>query len=132
MKKLHQFFIALTIFYSILYIFTNIIRIENQDSILNKLIIGTSFAILITLVPNFLKFFKLPVNTGSLFLITLTISFIFFILSVNILNLISIIPGKIDQIIFLEIRDETIGIALISFATSFLSVLIEKLNNKRY
>lgn len=135
MRKLFTILINLLIFFFLLGIFNNAFSIVGGDTVVNKLIIGLIFAVLMAIVPNIIKFFKVEVNTASTFLVSLLLSFIFYYLSIYILGLISVNLTTIDLGISfihpIDLKDRTVALLFLTAVSTLFSVLMEDLRDRR-
>lgn len=134
MRKLFTFLLNLLIFFFLIGIFNNAFSIVGGDTVVNKLIVGIIFATLMTIVPNVIQFFKVEVNTPTLFVVSLILSFFFYYLSIYIVGLISVNLTSIDLGISfvapLELKDRTIALVFLTVVSTILSVLMEDLRDR--
>src|SRR5690606_4983292 len=96
MRQLFSVLLNLLIFFFLIGIFGSAISVVGGNTVLNKVLVGLLFGVFMMLVPNILKFFKLPVNGGSQLLMGILVSFVFYFLSLYILNFIMITGSRID------------------------------------
>jgi len=89
-----------------------------------KLFAGLLFGISITLIPHILKFFKLPVNTGSVLLLCVIISFIFFVVTSYMLSLITFTSRLPDLFTFIGLNASADNLMSIVYATLISSLVI--------
>jgi uncharacterized membrane protein YvlD (DUF360 family) len=91
MKFLYSTIINALLFYFFISVFNGIQIGGANNNLLTNILAGLIFGALIASIPILLKFFKLPVNSGSTFLLALIIVFIFlFLLQQQVANLGSI------------------------------------------
>lgn len=128
MKRFYHTLRNLLIFILITVIFEGAL-VFGAKTFMDKLLLGLVFGFLLTFSSNVLKFFKLPVNIPSEFLLNLVISFIVFLLLHSPLNYIRVeaktfVTGisLIDPVTF---SDSTMGIVILSFVTAILISLFD-------
>ena len=93
-------------------------------SFAEKIFVGLIFGVSITLIPHILKFFKLPVNTGSVFLLCIIISFLFFMLTSYFTNQIQFTSRLPDLFLFLGIDLSIDNLMSIVYATLLSSLVV--------
>lgn len=77
MKFLYETIVFGLLFYFFLNLFSGIRIAGANNSVLLNIAAGLLFGVLIASIPALLKFFKLPVNNGGVFLMALVLIFIF-------------------------------------------------------
>jgi len=122
------FFFLITVFGA-----GNILR---DSSLANTIGIGLVYGILMMLIPNILKFLKLPVNTGSLILMAILISFLFFFTGLYILGIFTVPAGGVIDfgIAFISplvMADRTVALVVLTIFSALASVGLEVLSKAR-
>lgn len=82
------------------------------------------------LVPIVLRFLKISVNAGSLLLMGIVITFLFFIISMYVLNFVTINAGQVDFGISgldITLRDRTVALVVLSTVSAVFSMILETL-----
>ncbi len=98
--------------------------IAMPQSFSEKFFVGLFFGIAITLIPHILKFFKLPVNTGSVLLLCIIISFIFFVTASYMLSLIDFTSKLPDLFTFMGLTASADNLMSIVYATIIASLVV--------
>ena len=101
---------------------------------IDELSVALVFGLIAAFTNNVLKFFKLSVNLGSTFLITLILTFLYLFLQMSVFNVINLTGQGINLGIELlgeiQIQDKTYALVLLTILLSSLSVLMEYLKKK--
>jgi len=93
-------------------------------SIAEKLFIGLVFGVVTTAIPHLLKFFKLPVNSGSIFLLCIIISFIYFVVMSYFFTLIQFSSRLPDIFVFIGLNTSADRLMSIVYLTLISSLVI--------
>lgn len=93
-------------------------------SFAEKLFVGLIFGLVITLIPHILKFFKLPVNSGSVFLLCIIICFIYFMVMSYVFSLIGINNRLPDMLIFFGFNSGADKLMSLVYATLISSLVV--------
>lgn len=135
MRQLFSVLLNLLIFFFLIGIFGSAISVVGGNTVLNKVLVGLLFGVFMMLVPNILKFFKLPVNGGSQLLMGILVSFVFYFLSLYILNFIMITGSRIDLgLSFIQpivLQDRTVALVFFSLVSAVFSVGMDVLSKKK-
>lgn len=135
MHKLFLILLNLLIFFFLISIFDSAFSISGEATIVYKLLVGLAFAVLLSFSSNILKFFKIQINFASLFLVSFVIAFIFFFVALYLLGLIyvnkSVIDFGLPFLVPIELSDRTMALVFLSVVSSFLSVLMQDLSDRR-
>lgn len=135
MHKLFLILLNLLIFFFLISIFDSTFSISGEATIVYKLLVGLAFAVLLSFSSNILKFFKIQINFASLFLVSFVIAFIFFFVALYLLGLIyvnkSVIDFGLPFLVPIELSDRTMALVFLSVVSSFLSVLMQDLSDRR-
>jgi hypothetical protein len=133
MLKVYRIVLNILIFFFVWAIFEKSILIGGGQFV-DKLGAALVFGLITAFVPNILKFFKLPVNTGSTFLITLILTFLYLFIQLSVFNTMNLTGQSvnlgIDLIGQIQIQDKTNALVLLSLLLSSLSVGIDFLKKK--
>lgn len=101
----------------------------------NANLVGTAliYGIIIMLTPNILKFFKLPVNSGSTIMLNLLLSFLYFFAGIYIFGVFEVVTGRsVDLIInAVLIADRTMALVFLSISTTLVSTVMDILSDSR-
>lgn len=102
--------------------------IVGSGMFIDKFYMAIFYGVIIALTPNILKFFKLPVNLGSLFLISLIVTFIFLFLMISVFNSVNLtgrpINSGIELLNSLQLKDESFALVIISLVVSLGSIFM--------
>jgi len=134
MRTVYVILRNMLLFFFLVVIFGGALRI-NRGSVLDELIVALVFGIFMAVIPNILKFFKLPVNAGSLILMGIIVSFVFFFVGLYVFNFITITGQNIVLgISFLDpivLRDKTFTLVILSLVAAALSIGLEIMSTKK-
>lgn len=89
-----------------------------------KIFLAIIFGSAVTLIPHILKFFKLPVNTGSLLLMSTIVTFIFFVVMSYFVILIQFSGRLPDLFIFFGLNASTDKLMSVVYITLISSLVI--------
>jgi hypothetical protein len=135
MRQVFSILLNMLIFFFLVGIFGSAISVIGGSSVINKVIVGLIFGIFMMLIPNVLKFFKLPVNGASLLLMGVIVSFVFYFVSIYILSIISVTGSSIDLgIAFFEpilLQDRTVALVFLSLVSAGFSVGMDILSKRK-
>lgn len=120
------------IFFLVLVFFNGI---SAGGTLFSKLLISLVFGLILMLVPAILGFFKITVNAGSIFLLTLVLSLIFFFVldtgflggSVGRTEIAFGLPGFSSLVL-----DTTGTIVVVSIVSALMSALLDKLAGTKH
>jgi len=133
MAKVQKTIQNLLIFFFVWAIFRKTVIIGGGIFI-DELSVALVFGLIAAFTNNVLKFFKLSVNLGSTFLITLILTFLYLFLQMSVFNVINLTGQGINLGIELlgeiQIQDKTYALVLLTILLSSLSVLMEYLKKK--
>lgn len=133
MKQVYIVIRNLLLFFFLVAIFAGTINV-NDNTVLDKIIVGAVFGIVMMMLPNFLKFLKIPVNTGSLLLIGVIASFLFFFLGLYVIEFISITGGSVNfgiSDLTFTLKDKTVALVVLSVTSAVLSVVLETMSKSK-
>jgi len=128
MKDLYLVVRNTIIFYFIIILAGSTLNLP--ASFAEKIFLGVSFGVVITLIPHILKFFKLPVNSGSILLLCIIISFIFFVAMSYIFGLIQFTNRLPDLFLFFGVNitvDRLMSIVYMTLISSLVVVGFDSL-----
>lgn len=134
MRTVYLTLVNMLLFFFIAEIFGGALLI-NRGEVIDKIVVGIIFGFFMAMVPHILKFFKLPVNGGSLFLMSLIVAFLFFFLGLYIFNFITI-TGKsialgislLDPIV---LPDRTFALVTLTLVTALSSVGLSVIDKRK-
>lgn len=133
MSKIQRIIQNILVFFFIWAIFRKSVLIGG-GLFVDELGAAVIFGVITAFTPNILKFFKLPVNGGSTFLITLILTFLYLFLQFSVFNVINLtrqsINLGIDFIGEIPLDDKTYALVILSIMLSVLSVLMDFLRKK--
>lgn len=133
MQKVQRAIQSILIFFFVWAIFRKSMIIGG-GLFVDEFAVALIFGIICAFTPNFLKFFKLPVNTGSTFLITVILTFLYLFFQFSVFNVINLTGQSInlgfDFLGELVIQDKTYALVSMSLMLSLLSVLMDFLRKK--
>jgi len=133
MQKVQRTIQNIFIFFFVWAIFRKSVLIGG-GLFIDELGVALIFGLITAFTPNILKFFKLPVNLGSTFLITLIFTFLYLFLQISVFNLINLTGQNInigvDLIGEIELDDKTYALVILSILLSSFSVLMDFLRKK--
>jgi hypothetical protein len=101
----------------------------------DKLLVGLLFGLLMAFLPSILKFFKLPVNAGSLMLIGVVAAFIFYFVGFYLIDLFSVsstavVETGIKDLDF-KMEDRTVAFVVLSVVSATFSMILETISNNK-
>ena len=136
MKRIFVILLNLLVFFFVMNIFTPTIQVQGISGFtqtINSIVVGLIYGICMMMVPNILKFFKLSVQTSSMYLMSIFVSFLFFFISRYFFNLINLGTGNITIIpgIIISLPDQTVTIVFLSIITAIFSVSMLKLSGNK-
>lgn len=133
MLRVYKIIQNLLIFFFVWAIFRKSLLIGGGQFI-DELTAAIIFGVLISFTPNLLKFFKLPVNWGSTFLITLIVTFLYLFIQFSVFNNINLTGQNlllgIDFLGEVSVADKTYALVMLSSMLSIISTLMEYLKKK--
>lgn len=133
MKNVFVVIVNMLLFFFLADVLGNIMNIAD-GTLFGKILVGLIFGVVIMLIPNILKFFKLPVTNASSFLLGIIVTFAFFLIA-NMAKLITISTGSLSfGIAFLppiSLPNATMTIVFLSILATALSIGLEMLNKKK-
>lgn len=122
------------LFFFLVVVFGGALRINN-GRVLDEIIVALVFGIFMSLIPNILKFFKLPVNPGSLILMGVIVSFVFFFVGLYLFSFINITGQSIVLgISFIDpivLPDKTFTLVILSVVAAVFSIGLELMSQKK-
>lgn len=133
MKEVYVTLRNMLLFFFIVAVFSGTIIVRN-NTVADKVIVGLVFGLVMAFLPMILKFFKLPVNTGSLLLVGIVFSFLFYFLGLYVIEFISITGGRVDVGISdldFTFEDKTVALVVLSVTSAFLSIVLETLGKQK-
>lgn len=135
MHKVFLILLNLFIFFFLIGIFDEAFSIRGDNTVASNLLVGLGFAVLMSLSSNVLKFFKIQINFASLFLVSFVVAFLFFFVAIYLLQIIYVNSATIDFglpfLLPIQLSDKTMALVFLSLSSSFLSVLMEDLSERR-
>lgn len=133
MSKIQRIVQNILVFFFVWAIFRKSVLIGGGQFV-DELGAAIVFGIITAFTPNILKFFKLPVNGGSTFLITLILTFLYLFLQFSVFNVINLTRQSlnlgIDIIGEISLDDKTYALVILSILLSVLSVIMDFLRKK--
>ncbi len=136
MRNLYVLIRNMLLFFFLVVVFSGPLLIRN-GTFLDKLLVGLLFGLFMMLIPNVLKFFKLPVNNGSLLLMGVIVAFLFFFVALYnpFLPLITVVGGNVDLglgfIQPIKLQDKTVALVFLSLVSAVISIGLEILSKKK-
>lgn len=133
MKEVYVTLRNMLLFFFIVAVFSGTIIVRN-NTVADKVIVGLVFGLVMAFLPMMLKFFKLPVNTGSLLLVGIVFSFLFYFLGLYVIEFISITGGRVDVGISdldFTFEDKTVALVVLSVTSAVLSIVLETLGKQK-
>lgn len=140
MQKLFTVILNMLIFFFLVVILSPNIQVGSvfgiaSNSVINSVLVGLIYGILIMLVPNFLKFLKLPDNTGAMILMGVIVSFIFFFAGIYIFGFVGVNNQPVNLGLALTspiiLQDRTVALVFLSVVSALVSMGMGMLNNKK-
>ncbi|MEO6728678.1 MAG: hypothetical protein ABIM99_02025 [Candidatus Dojkabacteria bacterium] len=105
------------------------------NSVVNSILIGLIYGVLIMLVPNFLKFLKLPDNGGAMILMGIIVSFIFFFVGLYIFGFVGVNNQPVNLGLALVspiiLQDRTVALVFLSVVSAVVSIGMGMLNRNK-
>jgi len=133
MKNVYVTLRNMMLFFFLVVIFGGALRINN-GKVLDEIIVALVFGVFMSFIPNILKFLKLPVNPGSMILMGVIVSFVFFFVGLYLFNFINIIGQTIVLgISFLDpivLPDKTFTLVVLSLVAAIFSIGLELMSQK--
>jgi hypothetical protein len=132
MKNLYVVLRNFLLFFFLVNVFSGV---SITQGLFGKVLVGLIFGVLMALVPTILAFFKLPVNFGGSFLLSLVICFIyFFLIKIQFLALGSIGGTTVNWGISGVkpwVLDDLTTLVVVSITSALLSVWLDYISSKR-
>jgi hypothetical protein len=133
MKFVYVTLVNMLLFFFIVTVFSGIT--VRGGSFLEKVWVGLLFGVFMAGVPHVLKFFKLAVSSGSLLLMGVVMSFIFFFIGIYFLDLFNISRSTVDIgvsfIPEISLQDRTMAIVFLSLVSAIMSIGLEILGKQK-
>ena len=134
MRNIYVLIRNMLLFFFLVVVFSGPLLIRN-GTFLDKLLVGLLFGLFMMLIPNILKFFKLPVNSGSLILMGVIVAFVFYFVALYVFNFITVVGGSVDLGLgFIEpikLQDKTVALVFLSLVSALASIGLEILGKKK-
>jgi hypothetical protein len=136
MKKLFVVVQNMLVFFFVMNILSPAIQVNGivgLTQVINSVFVGILYGLFIMLVPNLIKFLKMKVQTTSLYMMTILVSFIFFFLLRYSFNLIVLKGGNVTIIpgFVISLADQTVTIVFLSVIIALVSVSMLKLSEAK-
>jgi hypothetical protein len=136
MKKLFVVIQNMLVFFFVMNILSPAIQVNGivgLTQVINSVFVGILYGLFIMLVPNLIKFLKMKVQTTSLYMMTILVSFIFFFLLRYSFNLIVLKGGNVTIIpgFVISLADQTVTIVFLSVIIALVSVSMLKLSEAK-
>lgn len=135
MNSLYLIFKNVLVFCFVVVVFgsSNILINNSVASIIG---VGIVFGIFMILVPTILKSLKLPVTNGSVFVMSIIVSFFFFFVGLYIFNFLKIpdrgiIDFGVNFIPPLIIQDRTVALVILTIFSTLVSSFFDFLNKQK-
>ena len=122
MKDSYRFVRNTILFYFIAILIG--VNLTLPTSFAEKLLVGMLFGVATTLIPHILKFFKLPVNEGSTFLMGMILAFIYFFGASYIFELVRFTSQSPDILSFLGIKATVDNLTSIVYITLISAIVL--------
>ncbi|MFS8130460.1 MAG: hypothetical protein ACMG57_00625 [Candidatus Dojkabacteria bacterium] len=140
MQKIFTVILNMLIFFFLVVVLSPNIQVGSvfgiaPNSVVNSVLVGIIYGIFIMLIPNFLKFLKLPVNGGSMILMGIIVSFIFFFVGIYIFGFVGVNNQPVNLGLALVspiiLQDRTVALVFLSIVSALVSIGMEMLNKKK-
>ena len=140
MHKVFTVILNMLIFFFLVVVLSPNIQVGSvfgipANSVVNSVLVGLIYGILIMLVPNFLKFIKLPDNGGAMVLMAIIVSFLFFFVGIYIFGFVGVNNQPVNLGITLVgpilLQDRTVALVFLSIVSAVVSVGMGMLNKKK-
>lgn len=121
------------LFFFLVSVFSGTILVRD-NTVFDKVLVGVIFGIVMAALPAMLKFFKLPLNTGTLLLVGTIASFLFFFFGLYVIEFITITGGTVDVGISdldFTFEDRTVALVVLSAIAAVFSVILETLSEAK-
>lgn len=134
MRNIYVLIRNMLLFFFLVVVFSGPLLIRN-GTFLDKLLVGLLFGLFMMLIPNILKFFKLPVNSGTLILMGVITAFVFYFVALYVFNFITVVGGSVDLglgfIDPIKLQDKTVALVFLSLVSAVFSIGLEILGKKK-
>lgn len=133
MRELYVTLRNMLLFFFIVAVFSGTIVVRD-NTVVDKILVGLAFGAVMASLPMLLKFFKLPVNTGSLLLVGIVFSFLFYFLGLYVIEFITITGGTVDfgvSDLDYKFEDKTVALVVLSVTSAILSIVMESLSKQK-
>lgn len=133
MRNIYVVLRNMLLFFFLVAIFDGTISV-NDNTVMDKVIVGVAFGFVMMLLPNALKFFKLPVNSSSLLLLGVIMSFAFYFVGLYILEFLTITGNNVNlglSEVNIKFEDRTVALVVLSIVSALTSVLLETMSKKK-
>lgn len=133
MRKVYVVLRNMLLFFFLVEVFAGAL-VVNRGTVIDKILVGIVFGIFMMLIPNILKFFKMPLNSGTLMLVGVIVSFMFFFVGIYVLQIITVAPKAVDLgIAFvqpIQLTDKTVALVFLSLVSAISSIGMEIISGK--
>ncbi|BCX14195.1 MAG: hypothetical protein KatS3mg085_727 [Candidatus Dojkabacteria bacterium] len=122
------------LFFFLISLFQDTIAVRN-NTMVDKIFVGLLFGLLMASLPIILKFFKLPVNAGSLILIGVVAAFLFYFVGFYLTEFLTVasngvVETGIESLDF-RMEDRTVAFMVLSVVSATLSMIMETLSQSK-
>lgn len=135
MRNIYVILLNMLIFFFLVGVLNPAIGVTGNNSVVSKILVGLLFGVFMMLIPNVLKFLKLPVNGGSMLLMGIIVSFLFYFLSIYLFQLIIVQAANINLGIPLVgpivLGDRTVALVFLSLVSAVLSIGLDAIGKKK-
>lgn len=140
MQKVFTVILNMLIFFFLVVVLSPNIQVGSvfgiaSNSVINSILVGLIYGTLIMLVPNFLKFLKLPDNGGAMVLMGVIVSFIFFFVGIYVFGFVGVNYQPVDLGIStvspIFLKDRTVALVFLSIVSAVVSVGMGMLNKRK-
>ena len=140
MQKIFTVILNMLIFFFLVVVLSPNIQVGSvfgiaANSVVNSVLVGLIYGLLIMLVPNFLKFLKLPDNGGAMILMGIIVSFIFFFVGIYIFGFVGVNYQPVNLGLALVspiiLQDRTVALVFLSVVSAVVSIGMGMLNKRK-
>ncbi|MEP7104162.1 MAG: hypothetical protein ABI721_05655 [Candidatus Dojkabacteria bacterium] len=140
MHKVFVVILNMLIFFFLVVILSPNIQVGSvfgipANSVMNSILVGLIFGVFIMLIPNLLKFLKLPESAGSMLLMGVIVCFIFFFVGIYLFGFVGVNNQSVNLgLPFLSpivLQDRTVALVFLSIVSALVSTGMEILSKKK-
>lgn len=130
MKDVYVILRNMLLFFFLVAIFDGTIVVM-ENTVVDKTLVGLGFGLVMMLLPNMLKFFKLPVNNGSMLLLGVIVSFAFYFVGLYLMDFVAITGNYVNlgiSDINIKFEDRTVALVVLSVTSALASVFLDTMS----